>query len=95
MNIKNQVIAQSKNAKSISKFNKLANAMNVPKKILSAIIDDVKFDIRNLASKKYTDRPSPPYMATECKGEVRTGNNGKLYESKPNKNDVWSWKLKK
>jgi hypothetical protein len=32
-------------------------------------------------TKKYTERPSPPYPANECCGQVKVGNDGKLYRS--------------
>jgi len=32
-------------------------------------------------TKKYTERPSPPFPANECCGEVKVGNDGKLYRS--------------
>lgn len=46
-------------------------------------------------TKKYTDRPSPPFPASECPGHVKPGNNKKLYESVANVKGVYSWKLKK
>lgn len=42
-------------------------------------------------TKKYTTRKSPPYKAQECRGKVKEGNDGNLYISKPNKNDVYRW----
>jgi hypothetical protein len=42
--------------------------------------------------KKYKNRKSPPYPANEnCKKEM-VGNDGNRYISKPNKNNVCSWK---
>ena len=46
-------------------------------------------------TKKYTDRPSPPFPASDCPGMVKKGNNDKLYESVANVKGIFSWKLKK
>lgn len=40
---------------------------------------------------KYKKRPSPPYPANDCQGQKKKGNNGKMYESKPDKNNVYKW----
>ncbi len=37
-------------------------------------------------------RPSPSVSATKCHWETRTGNDGNLWQSKPNKNNVFSWR---
>ena len=42
--------------------------------------------------KKYKDRNSPPYPANENCGKKMKGNDGNMYESKPNKNSVCQWK---
>ena len=42
-------------------------------------------------TKKYKDRPSPPYPANECHGERMTGNDGLLYVSKGDKNGIYKW----
>ena len=46
-------------------------------------------------TKKYTDRPSPPYPAASCEGHVKKGNDNKMYESIANAKGVYTWKLKK
>ena len=46
-----------------------------------------------LTIKKYTTRPSPPYHASDCKGETIRGNDNKLYKSVPDKRGVYTWKL--
>lgn len=38
------------------------------------------------------NRPSPSVSATEHNWETRTGNDGNLWTSKPNKNGVFSWR---
>jgi hypothetical protein len=42
--------------------------------------------------KKYKKCKSPPYPANENSGKKMKGNDGNMYESKPNKNNVCSWK---
>jgi hypothetical protein len=46
--------------------------------------------IRN-TSKKYITRNSPPYSANKCCNETKKGNDGNLYISKPNKNNICKW----
>ena len=41
-------------------------------------------------SPKYRDRPSPPFPANECRGQIKEGNNGKPYESLL-KGKIWRW----
>lgn len=43
--------------------------------------------------KKYLTRKSPPYPANEHCHEYMTGNDGKQYVSRWNKNGVCSWRL--
>lgn len=42
--------------------------------------------------KKYKTRSSPPFSAALLCGQTMTGNDGNRYISKPNKNNVCSWK---
>jgi hypothetical protein len=42
--------------------------------------------------KKYQNRKSPPYPANENCNKTMVGNDGNKYISKPNKNNVCSWK---
>ena len=42
--------------------------------------------------KKYKDRKSPPYPANNCKNEIKVGNDGNKWISKPNKNNIYRWK---
>lgn len=42
-------------------------------------------------TKKYTERPGPPYPAQECAGTTQLGNDEQQYESVPNKNGVYRW----
>ena len=43
-------------------------------------------------TKKYNQRPSPPYSATDFCGKKMKGNDGLMYISKPNKKNICSWK---
>ena len=43
-------------------------------------------------NKKYQTRKSPPYPANECCGEIIKGNDGNMYESKPNKKGICAWR---
>lgn len=40
---------------------------------------------------KYVKRPSPPYPANECCGQVMQGNDGNMYVSRADKNNVCRW----
>jgi hypothetical protein len=42
--------------------------------------------------KKYTRRNSPPYPANDNCNKQMKGNDGLMYISKPNKNNICSWK---
>ena len=42
--------------------------------------------------RKYNERKSPPYPANKNCGKQMKGNDGNMYESKPNKNNICSWK---
>lgn len=42
--------------------------------------------------RKYSERKSPPYPANKNCGKKMAGNDGEMYESNPNKNNVCSWK---
>jgi hypothetical protein len=50
-------------------------------------------DTSRQTTKKYTTRNSPPYKATSFCGERKVGNDGRMYNSKPNKNGVCAWRL--
>lgn len=42
-------------------------------------------------TKKYTERPSPPFPANTCPGTRKKGNDGNYWLSVPNKNGVHRW----
>jgi len=44
--------------------------------------------------KKYLTRSSPPYPANEYCGKTKMGNDGHMYISVPDKNNICRWKLK-
>jgi hypothetical protein len=46
-------------------------------------------------SKKYLTRKSPPYHAKNCKGIVKSGNDGKQYISEADKRGVFKWNKNK
>lgn len=46
---------------------------------------------RKITDSKYSERPSPPYHANECKNKIMKGNDKKSYISKPNKNGIFKW----
>ena len=46
----------------------------------------------NKTLKKYQNRKSPPYPANENCNKTMVGNDGQNYISKPNKNNICSWK---
>jgi hypothetical protein len=48
---------------------------------------------RSKTLKKYKNRKSPPYPANNNCGKKMKGNDGNMYESKPNKNKICSWKI--
>ena len=49
-------------------------------------------NVYSKTKKKYSERKSPPYPANKNCGKKMAGNDGNMYESKPNKNNVCSWK---
>ena len=67
-------------------------------KRMTAKIKEVKSgkkkNITRKLDKKYLTRNSPPYPANEHCGETKKGNDGKMYISKPDKNNVCRWILK-
>jgi len=44
-------------------------------------------------TKKYLSRDSPPYPANQCPNEIKKGNDGLNYQSKPDKNGVYKWSI--
>jgi hypothetical protein len=44
-------------------------------------------------TKKYTDRPSPPYPAQECRHDIKKGNDGRMYISESDINGIFRWKV--
>lgn len=52
-----------------------------------------KFTTKNRKTlKKYKTRKSPPYPANKNCNKIMIGNDGNKYISKPNKNNVCSWR---
>ena len=44
-----------------------------------------------MTTKKYTERPSPPYPANECPKKSHTGNDGNTWVSTRASNGVYRW----
>lgn len=65
---------------------------NITEKIKSMSKRDA-INQHNKTLKKYKNRKSPPYPANENCNKKMKGNDGNMYISKPNKNNVCSWKL--
>lgn len=71
-----------------------------PLKLTTEQRKTMKAKIKDLSKKgpvkqsgtKYTTRKSPPYPANDYCGKKMKGNDGNIYESKPNKNNVCVWK---
>jgi hypothetical protein len=45
--------------------------------------------------KKYKNRKSPSFPANQNCGKIMKGNDNNMYESRPNKNNICSWKIVK
>lgn len=46
---------------------------------------------REQFTSKYTDRPSPAFPANKCCDQVRQGNDGRLWQSVPDKRGICRW----
>ena len=64
---------------------------NMTKKIKSVSVKNA-INQHSKTLKKYKNRKSPPYPANENCNKKMVGNDGNLYISKSNKNNVCSWK---
>jgi hypothetical protein len=42
-------------------------------------------------TKKYLERPSPPYPAQTCPGQRKIGNDGRIWESVGNAKGIFRW----
>ena len=51
----------------------------------------MKMSCAEQKTKKYRSRDSPPYSAMDCKGAVKTGNDGAPYTSTPDKRGIYRW----
>jgi hypothetical protein len=54
--------------------------------------DRKKQNVTKKKDKKYLMRDSPPYPANKHCGETKKGNDGKMYTSIPDKNNICKWK---
>lgn len=70
---------------------KVAKAPKVPKVQKPEAVKPSRGCVRQSLA-KYEDRPSPPYPANECCGEIKKGNDGRMYISKANVKGICQWK---
>ena len=52
---------------------------------------DTANECAKMNTKKYLERPSPPYSANDCRGKVLIGNDGYQYISNPTTNGIYRW----
>jgi hypothetical protein len=62
----------------------------VAQKGKTAPVDDERGCVEQ-SDKKYRERPSPPFPANQCCGEKMKGNDGRMYESRADKNGTCKW----
>ena len=84
--------SNTSNTSKISKTSKKSATKEIIKKSSSSTANPLCV---KQTTKKYTDRPSPPFPAADCPGLAKKGNNGKMYESIANVKGIYSWKLQK
>lgn len=70
---------------------------NVKKSVKSKMVKPAKKSVSKHGcveqfTKKYQERPSPAYPANKCCGQIKKGKDGLMYESRPNKNKICTWK---
>ena len=63
------------------------------RKIMSNKLKSFSIKKNKKTLKKYKSRKSPPYPANENCNKKMKGNDGKMYISKANKNNVCSWRM--
>jgi hypothetical protein len=68
------------------------SAKPLAKKGKTVPVDDDRGCVRQ-TDEKYKKRPSPPFPANQCCGEKMLGNDGKMYESRADKNGTCKWIL--
>jgi hypothetical protein len=68
------------------------NPLGLNKKQYETIHEKLKMDSVHTRTTLNKKRKSPPYPANEHCHEQMKGNDGKLYISKPNKQNICSWK---
>ncbi len=64
------------------------------KKGKTAPVDDDRGCVEQF-DKKYTERPSPPFPANQCCGKKMAGKEGRMYESRADKNGTCKWYILK
>lgn len=68
------------------------NPLSLTKKQRKSLIKKIKDGSKDRKKTKYQTRKSPPYPANENCNKKMRGNDGNMYISKPNKNNICSWK---
>lgn len=70
----------------------------VPLKLVDKVEDALESKPKECViqhTKKYSERPSPPYPASACCGETKKGNDGEMWTSRLNeKTGVCTWRKK-
>lgn len=64
----------------------------VAKKSMKKKSSDKSRGCTRQSTKKYEDRPSPPFPANECCNQEMMGNDGNMYVSRADKNGRCAWK---
>ena len=67
---------------------------NVKSPSKSNVESQVKNNCIISTKNKYLNRPSPPYPAQNCKNKYKLGNDSFIYQSLPDKNNIYKWKKK-
>lgn len=95
--MKKSIVKKSKVKKSkpVVKKSVVKKSRSVKPSVKKSVVKSVDKKSRGCTqqkSKKYMDRPSPPFPANECCGQEKVGNDGVMYVSRADKNGRCSWK---
>merc|ERR1711871_375321 len=58
-----------------------------------AVVAAVSKEPKKMTGGKYKTRKQPPYLAEECAGTSKMGNDGRMYKSERNKKGKYRWLL--
>lgn len=87
---KKKRVASPKKKKSVPK-KRVSSPKTQKRKRMSAQKKSPRACVRQ-STKKYRERPSPAFPANQCCGSVMMGNDGNMYESRPDINRICTWK---